>query len=77
MKFKNTCYSVFFTIVVSLSTLAQDNRIREYVPADLVLFKQIEAMDKVFFDAYNSCDLKKQKRFIRIILNFFMTKPDL
>jgi hypothetical protein len=70
MKLKNKFYSVLFIAFVAFTANAQD-KIREYVPADKILYDQIESMDKVFFDAYNSCDLKKQESIYSDTIEFF------
>ena len=72
---KNKLFAILFIVLVVFTAKAQD-KIREYVPADKILYDQIESMDKVFFDAYNSCDLKKKNLFFQITLNFFTTNQD-
>lgn len=51
--------------------------IRDYVPVDIELYNSILSMDKVFFDAYNSCDLKTQAEFYSEDIEFFHDKGGL
>ena len=53
------------------------NQIREYIPADQKLFDEIMAMDKEFFDAYNSCDLDKQASIYSDDIEFYHDKGGL
>ena len=76
MKLKNKFYAVISIVLVAFTAKAQD-KIREYVPADKILYDQIESMDKVFFDAYNSCDLKKQESIYSDTIEFFHDKAGL
>ena len=75
MKLKNKFYSIFIVLLAYTSN-AQD-KIREYVPVDILLYDQIESMDKVFFDAYNNCDLKKQESIYSDNIEFFHDKAGL
>lgn len=49
----------------------------KYVPVDQELFNEIIAMDKVFFDAYNNCDLEKQASIYSDNIEFFHDKGGL
>ena len=49
----------------------------EYVPVDQKVYDEILAMDKVFFDAYNSCDLEKQAEIYADNIEFFHDKGGL
>ena len=60
MNMKNKFTTVISIVLIAFTANAQD-KIRKYVPADKILYAKIESMDKVFFDAYNSCDLKKAR----------------
>ena len=51
--------------------------VREYIPVDKKLFDEIVAMDKVFFDAYNTCDLAKQASIYAEDIEFFHDKGGL
>lgn len=58
-------YFIIFLFTVSTSICsAQKNKVKEpdykYIPDDLELYSTIVAMDSVFFQAYNICDLDKQ-----------------
>jgi ketosteroid isomerase-like protein len=50
---------------------------REYTPIDKKIFDEIKAMDKVFFDAYNNCDLEKQALIYSDNIEFFHDKGGL
>ena len=76
MKSKNKLFAILFIALVIYTSKAQD-KIREYVPADKMLYDQIENMDKEFFDAYNSCDLKKQESIYSDNIEFFHDKGGL
>jgi hypothetical protein len=47
MKLKNKFYVVIVIVLVAFTAKAQD-KIREYVPADKILYDQIESMIKCF-----------------------------
>tara|TARA_R110002073_G_scaffold335987_1_gene529744 strand:+ start:7176 stop:7667 length:492 start_codon:yes stop_codon:yes gene_type:complete len=49
----------------------------EYVPINKELYNIIVALDKEYFDAYNSCDMKKQKSLYSEDLEFFHDKGGL
>ncbi len=51
--------------------------ISEYLPVDQKVYDEILAMDKVFFDAYNSCDLEKQAEIYADEIEFFHDKGGL
>jgi ketosteroid isomerase-like protein len=71
--------TLFFTslLLSQFISLAQDNSIPKYVPADLALQRQIEQMDQAFFDAYNQCDMKKQEAIYADDIEFFHDKGGL
>jgi len=48
-----------------------------YSPADSILFNEILAMDKAFFNAYNTCDLEKQASIYSDDIEFFHDKGGL
>ena len=52
-------------------------KIREYTPVDKELYATIVKMDKVFFDAYNNCDLEKQADIYKDNIEFFHDKGGL
>lgn len=70
-------YSIVILIILSSSCKVQKDNSRKYIPADKALFEQISAMDKAFFDAYNSCDLKKQDMIYSDSIEFFHDKGGL
>ncbi len=74
MILKNKICIIILIALVAYSSQAQENQIRAYIPADKLLYDQIELMDKVFFDAYNSCDLKKQESMYSDNIEFFHDK---
>ena len=47
------------------------DEIGEYFPSDEKLYNEILAMDKVFFDAYNNCDLERQASIYSDKIEFF------
>jgi hypothetical protein len=47
------------------------------VPADKELFRTIESMDSLFFDAYNKCDLEKQASIYSENIEFYHDKGGL
>ncbi|WP_200825098.1 MULTISPECIES: nuclear transport factor 2 family protein [Aquimarina] len=75
---------LFTYLIISISFLScksesekKDNQIRQYTPANKNLFNEILAMDKEFFDAYNTCDLKKQADIYSDDIEFFHDKGGL
>lgn len=74
------CTSLIFTLfLISCKTEQVDmpSDIRAYIPADRILFDKIVSMDKVFFDAYNNCDLEKQASIYADDIEFFHDKGGL
>ncbi|WP_271784418.1 nuclear transport factor 2 family protein [Aquimarina algiphila] len=75
---------LFTYLIISISFLScksesekKDNQIRQYTPVNKNLFNEILAMDKEFFDAYNTCDLKKQADIYSDDIEFFHDKGGL
>lgn len=66
-----------FVVFCCGTILAQQPKIKPYVPVDEALQKEIESMDKAFFDAYNSCDMKTQAAFYSDEIEFFHDKAGL
>ncbi len=69
---------IFFMLMVSLFCLSghAQNEYQaildtKYIPADQELFKEILAMDKKYFDAYNECDMDTQAALYAEDLEFF------
>ena len=77
MTLKNKICAIILIAFAAYSAKAQENQIRKYIPADQALYEQIEAMDKVFFEAYNSCDLKMQASIYADNIEFFHDKAGL
>lgn len=75
MKFKT--FLVLIVVFCCETVLAQQPEIKPYVPVDEVLQKEIEALDKAFFDAYNLCDMKTQASFYSDEIEFFHDKAGL
>lgn len=59
---KTIFYLLTTVLILSLGNkaLAQDKPAK-YLPDDPALYKTIVAMDSIFFDAYNNCNLKLEK----------------
>jgi hypothetical protein len=74
---KSRIYSIVILMFCLLSGKAQQDQEEKYIPVDKVLFDRIESMDKEFFDAYNSCDLKKQELIYSDSIEFFHDKAGL
>ena len=51
--------------------------ISEYVPDDKGLYETIVALDKVYFDAYNNCDMEQQSAMYSDDIEFFHDKGGL
>jgi hypothetical protein len=76
MKYKIKIYSIFYFLLIALGSNAQEN-LRKYIPEDKILYSQIDSMDKVFFDAYNACDIEKQASIFSDSIEFFHDKAGL
>lgn len=80
---KNTRPTVFSFLVIMISILSCSSEkqnadpIREYIAADRELYETIVSLDKVFFDAYNNCDLEKQANIYSDDIEFFHDKGGL
>ena len=55
----------------------QTESISEYVPDDKELYETIVALDKVYFDAYNNCDIEQQSAMYSDDIEFFHDKGGL
>ncbi len=69
--------SVFITTIGYSQETYQDILETAYVPIDTEIYNQIVAMDKVYFDAYNSCDMEKQAALYSEDLEFYHDKGGL
>ncbi len=79
---KTTLILVILSITTLFSSYSQEkenisDQPRKYIPADKELFDTIVLMDKEFFDAYNTCDLKKQTNMYSDDVEFFHDKGGL
>ena len=69
-------HSIFHFLLIAFASNAQEN-LRKYIPEDKILYSQIDSMDKVFFDAYNACDMEKQASIFSDSIEFFHDKGGL
>ena len=65
-----------FILMISFPVVAQ-NEIPSYQPVDEKLHATISNMDSIFFDAYNSCNMEKQKEIYADDIEFFHDKSGL
>lgn len=63
--------------LMNIFIYGQINEIPEYTPVDLELHQQIAKMDSIYFNAYNTCDLKTQANIYSENLEFFHDKGGL
>ena len=66
--------AVLATILLASCNSQQESKlasIPEYKPDDQELHKNIVAMDKAYFDAYNSCDLATQTKMYSDDIEFY------
>ena len=61
----------FWSLLTSLFTQAQVNEIQPYEAKDVKLHQEIVKMDSIFFNAYNTCNLKVQEELISEDLEFY------
>lgn len=76
-KMKLVFNAVFVTILIMSCNSQQESKsttIPEYKPDDQELHNSIVAMDKAYFDAYNSCDLITQTRMYSDAIEFYHDK---
>jgi len=69
--------AVLVTILLMSCNSQQESKsttIPEYKPDDQVLYDTIVAMDKAYFDAYNSCDLVTQTEMYSNDIEFYHDK---
>lgn len=69
--------SVFLTTLGYTQETYQDILETAYVPINNEIYNKIVAMDKAYFDAYNSCDMEKQAALYAEDLEFFHDKGGL
>lgn len=66
-----------WVLFTSLFLNAQVNEIPKYTPVDVKLHKEISKMDSIFFNAYNTCDLKTQTNILHEDIEFYHDKGGL
>jgi hypothetical protein len=73
------CLGIFTASCLSISTRTKKTVVEKetYIPVDQELYNTIAALDKRFFNAYNTCDLKTQNELISEDLEFFHDKNGL
>tara|TARA_R110002167_G_scaffold48559_7_gene143097 strand:+ start:754 stop:1242 length:489 start_codon:yes stop_codon:yes gene_type:complete len=72
----NVVFAGSFCTSLSAQTVT-DSIIPKYVVEDQVLYRDILAMDKTFFSAYNSCDMDTQSAIYAEDIEFFHDKGGL
>lgn len=73
---KSNFLSILFISIMTFSAGAQ-NSIPPYQAVDQELHAAISNMDRIFFNAYNSCDMEKQKEIYADEIEFFHDKSGL
>ena len=69
--------SVFLTAISTAQETYQDIKEAVYVPINQEIYDTIVALDKTYFDAYNSCDMETQAALYDDDLEFFHDKGGL
>lgn len=76
--------TLFFSLILAIFLLACSSKIAisaaplyKYIPDNLELYKTIVAMDSVFFEAYNTCNLDKQAAIYSDKIEFYHDKGGL
>ena len=69
--------SVFLTAIGTAQETYQDIKEAVYVPINQEIYDTIVALDKAYFDAYNSCDMETQAALYDDDLEFFHDKGGL
>lgn len=65
-----------YALLASWFTNAQTHEIAAYKPKNIALQEEIIKMDSIFFNAYNTCDIKTQRKILSDNIEFFMIKAD-
>ncbi|MDZ4714739.1 MAG: nuclear transport factor 2 family protein [Cytophagales bacterium] len=72
---KTTLYSIIPGVILCIMLLScnsgKEKLHEEYVPEDKELYEAVVAIDKLFFDAYNRCDLDVQAGIYSDSIEFF------
>lgn len=63
--------------LLSFLSIGQIKEIPKYQPVDLALHNEIVKMDGIYFDAYNTCDMKTQADLYHEDIEFFHDKGGL
>lgn len=70
-----------FYLIISLFSLSQSingqESLKAYEPKDMEIYNTISLMDSIFFDAYNNCNMEKQKELYADNIEFFHDKSGL
>ena len=78
MEIISTIFKFLITITLAFCNLLENNNLSpKYNPINKELHKEIVAMDTTFFNAYNTCDLEKQKEIYNTTIEFFHDKTGL
>ncbi len=68
---------IIFTFLVVLLSFGSCKSTKVYIPDDKELYNTIVAMDALFFDAYNNCDIEKQAAIYSDDIEFYHDKGGL
>ncbi len=63
-----------YTLLLSWVMNGQVQEIPNYKTADIDLYNQIVKMDSIYFNAYNTCDIKTQAEIYHDNIEFFHDK---
>ena len=66
-----------YTFLISLFMNGQVKEIPKYQPSNIDLYNQIVKMDSIYFNAYNTCDIKTQADIYHEDIEFFHDKGGL
>ncbi|MHC9090099.1 nuclear transport factor 2 family protein [Tenacibaculum sp. IMCC1] len=69
--------TLLYTLLLSWVMNGQVQEIPNYKPVDIYLHNQIVKMDSIFFNAYNTCDMKTQAGILSDDIEFFHDKGGL
>lgn len=70
-------YKSIFILIIAIGCKPSENAIPKYAPVDLLIHNEIVKMDSIFFNAYNTCDLKTQDELYSENLEFYHDKGGL
>jgi len=70
-------YFIIFFLICHSQTINSQESIKPYEPADQKLYKTIAAMDSIYFEAYNNCNMEKQQEMYAENIEFFHDKSGL